>query len=62
MKLYPFLQFVATAQPAAPLQESRITYTFFTMMWLTGVAVIMRMRQSIAHIREYTHCFDYFKN
>src|SRR5262249_16026250 len=52
-----FSQFVATARPAAPLQESRIASTFFTMVWLTGVAVSMRMRRSIAHIRQHRMSF-----
>jgi hypothetical protein len=46
--------------PAAPLQESRIAYAFFTLMWQATLLMWRTsyrhhpVRRSIAHLREHT--------
>jgi hypothetical protein len=58
-KLFLFCNFVAMVLPAAPLQESRIAYAFFALMW-RSIAVTIRVRRSNAHIRGLADVFDSF--
>jgi len=56
------LQFIATAKPGCIAARTPHRAHIFRYDVADRVAFIIRLRRSIAHMRERTQCFDYFPN